>query len=559
MDHRLQDLHGLANRPGNRWRELGWWGRPPLWQRVERIAAAQPDKPAVIDDEHVLSYGNLWSAALATAAATRHAGVSRGDIVLVQLPNWHEFATLAVAAEIAGAVFAFCPIQWGVRETVRALRLIRPKLWFTSCVPRPDEDRSALISEALQSVGREAPLTIVLRSAELDGTERLENWLAQVARPLDRNRFESGSGSHPLEIAVTSGSTGDPKGVLHVHDSAIIAIDSTIERQGITGFDIIHLAVPVGHTFGYFYGVRCAFQAGGTLLLQGRWDADLMCDLVRKHRATVSLGPSAFLIDLLALGKAAAPALRSLRLFTHGGDSLPAPLVRNLMEVMPFRISRAFGMTEFGHVCATDADASIDQTLHTLGTPQPEIQVRIRNDRGNDVAPGVEGSIVVSGPFLFAGYLTEESLNQDVLDPGGFFETGDLGMLDHDGCLRITGRVKNVIRRGAETIPVGLLEEVIASHPAVIHAVVVGIMDARLGEVPVACVQMKAGCSLSMIDIRRLFESQKITKKFWPRGLHVFEHWPLAATGKIDRRLIAEEVQARSRRRLRNTTASVQS
>ena len=107
-----------------------------------------------------------------------------------------------------------------------------------------------------------------------------------------------------------------------------------------------------------------------------------MAELVEKHKASVSLGPSAFLIDLLALGSAALEPLASLRLFTHGGDSLPSPLVRNLMEAMPFRISRAFGMTEFGHACSTDARTTPEQCMRSVGTPQSEMMLKIKDDAG---------------------------------------------------------------------------------------------------------------------------------------------------------------------------------
>jgi cyclohexanecarboxylate-CoA ligase len=390
----------------------------------------------------------------------------------------------------------------------------------------------------LREAGSTAPAVVLARSQQdfPEGTF-LDSWrgMAEVDPAVP---ISGGGGADPLEIAVTSGSTGEPKGVLHTHNSALATVDSTIRRQGIGPADIIHLAVPMGHTFGYFYGVRCALQACGALLLQSRWDAQTMLTLAERHKPTVSLGPSAFMIDLLGLEPSSLAQLSSLRFFTLAGDSLPAPTVRRAVTTMPFRISRALGMTEFGHVCSTDAKTPIEATVNTLGSAQPEMTVAIFDEQGREALSGMEGRIMVKGPFLFAGYLKEGKVDQAVLDPHGFFDTGDLGVINDEGFLLLTGRVKNVIRRGAETVPVGLLEDVIASHPDVLNAVVVGIADERLGEAPFACVQLRPGANLSFGDVERLFAQQQVTKKFWPVGMKVFDEWPTGPTGKIDRRMI---------------------
>jgi len=542
MEPRLIDLSGLDRRPLAAWRQRGWWGRSPLWERVKEVAARDPAKPAVIDADHVLSYGALWHAALRQAQAMRRADVDRGDVILVQLPNWHEFVVLAVAAEIAGIVFAFCPIAWDARETQRALHLVRPRIWFTAAAPRRDQNRTALIAQARAALGSNAPHLVLVRSPDADKDQVFERWAADANVDTDAP-IRGGRNRDALEIAVTSGSTGDPKGVLHVHDSAIATVDSTIVRQDIGPSDIVHVAVPIGHTFGYFYGVRCALQARACLLLQPRWDAQAMVVLAAKHQFTVSLGPSAYIIDLLGLEPARIEPLQSMRLFTLAGDSLPAPVVRKAIDSLPFRISRALGMTEFGHACSTDARTPRALVIETLGTAQPEMTFRVLDENGRDVAPGSEGRILAGGPFLFAGYLAGDTLNQNVLDEAGFFDTGDLGSIDESGYVRITGRVKNVVRRGAETIPARLLEDVIASHPDVVHAVVVGVPHERLGETPVACVQLKPGRTLELADVNRLLEGERITRRFWPSELRMFEQWPIGATGKIDRRMIVAEIQ----------------
>jgi non-ribosomal peptide synthetase component E (peptide arylation enzyme) len=268
-----------------------------------------------------------------------------------------------------------------------------------------------------------------------------------------------------------------------------------------------------------------------------------MTELAARHRFTVSLGPSAFIIDLLGLARTRIEALSSVRLFTLSGDSLPAPVVRKAIDTLPFRISRALGMTEFGHACACDAHTPREALIETLGTPQPEMTFRVCDDTGRDVPAGAEGKILTSGPFLFAGYLGEDMLNQDVLDADGYFDTGDLGSIDASGYLRITGRLKNVIRRGAETIPASLIEDIIASHPDVVHALVLGVPHERLGEIPVACIQLKPGRRLALTDINGLLERERITRRFWPSELRIFEQWPIGATGKIDRRRIIAEIR----------------
>lgn len=540
MDARLRSLPGFARRPREAYVARGAWGQAPIWSRVREVAKTDPGRLAVVDSVGRWTYGELWSEALRTADAIESSGLEARDIALVQLPNWREYLAVELACELTRVVFAFCPIQWGQRETATALALLRPKLWFTTNQPRAGDDRRTLIAGALESSSTRPGLVLFRSSQTADGGDA-GAWIARGARSTSRDR-EGGRGDDLLEIAVTSGSTGEPKGVLHVHDSALATVGSTITRQGITSRDVIHLAIPVGHTFGYFYGVRCALQAGATLVLQERWDAREMRELVVRHGVTISLGPSAFILDLLALPPEELRALSGMWLFTHSGDSLPGPTARRAQATLPFRISRALGMTEFGHSTSTDAGTPPGPSVESLGTPQPEMELKIADDAGRTRAPRQEGRILVRGPFLLAGYVTRDAVNENVLDADGYFDTGDLGYVDEAGYLTITGRVKLVIRRGAETVPVALLEDVIAELPEVAHAVVVGLPDERFGEAPVACVQTRAGCTLDFAHLTAAFEARGITKKFWPVRMETIDEWPIGPTGKIDRRMIAERV-----------------
>ncbi|PYO28069.1 MAG: hypothetical protein DMD86_16940, partial [Candidatus Rokuibacteriota bacterium] len=173
----------MTRRPRRSWEASGWWGQPPLWSRVRQTARANPARLAVADDHGQDHYGDLWAEGLRHAEALRRSGVGRGDIVLAQLPNWREFVRLAVGAETAGVVLAFCPVHWGLRETVGALALIRPRLWFTTTAPGQDADRTEIVQRALGAL-EGSSLTVVVRSREAPaGTIRIEDWLADAERP----------------------------------------------------------------------------------------------------------------------------------------------------------------------------------------------------------------------------------------------------------------------------------------------------------------------------------------------------------------------------------------
>lgn len=541
MARTILSLPSLERRPKAAWEARGWWGREPLWRRVRDRAAAEPGKPAVIDETGALTYGELWRTALTGAAALRGAGLRPGEIVLTQLPNWREYVTVMLACEVSGAVFSFCPIKWGPRDCARALDLLRPRLWLT-CAEFLGEGRMAIIDDAIGAAAE--PVEAVLVRG---GPKQYRAWSEVVDAAPDMTEAEAtidaGDGLYPLEIAVTSGTTGAPKGVVHAHDTALDTVQSTIDRQGITEADVIHLALPVGHTFGYFYGVRCALQAGGAVLLQERWEPARMAELALAHGVTVSLGTTAFIIDLLNAGDDVRRALDGVWLFTQSGDALPGPVAERAHRELPFRISRALGMTEFGHVTSTDAASPLERVFDSTGTAQAEIEIDIADEHGKRLPAGHEGRILVRGPAVCAGYLRPDGAIDDVVDGDGFFDTGDLGRLDDQGYLRVTGRLKNVLRRGAETVPVADLEDVLSSHPDVVHAVVVGLADARLGDLPIACVELRPGASLTMDDVRELFAGHGITRNFWPTDIHLVVEWPTGPTGKSDRRLLLAEYQ----------------
>ncbi len=505
------------------------WPTRNLWQDVTDRASRTPDKTAVIDESGSVTLAELVEAVMRLSEGYRERGVGHGDVVAVQLPPIREFVSAFLAAERLGAVV--CPMLpsidgMGAHEL---LRLSRARLVVT--IDR--HGRSAPAASLASYEGAVKPELLVVGEPP-PGTVSIEE--AMVTPRSEIGATDAYSGMDDVaELAFTSGTTGRPKGAEHSHGTATAGILSTLYRQKISSRDVVHVALPVGHNFGYFYGVRLALHAGATLVLQRAWDADEMLDITARLGVTISSGPPTLLADLLSIRKHWGGMLDGLRLFTCGGAKLRTELAEEVIATMPGRLSKAFGMTEVGHTCSTGPDSDPSKLVGTEGAPHPEIEMRILDPEGRELGVSEIGSIAFRGPFLFLGYRRRDGSLERPFDTGGFFATGDLGYRDEDGYLVVTGRTKNVVIRGGENIPTELVETVVERHPAVVQAVVVGVPDVRLGERAVVCVQVIRGAELALEQIVEHMSVSGVPRVHWPEALVVLSSIPQSDTGKIKR------------------------
>jgi acyl-CoA synthetase (AMP-forming)/AMP-acid ligase II len=297
----------------------------------------------------------------------------------------------------------------------------------------------------------------------------------------------------------------------------------------------VHVATPVGHNAGYFYGVRVAMQAGATMVLQDLWDAAEMARLIERHRVTFTMGPTAYLLDLLNLPGLDTFDLNSLQVFMCGGASIPPAVANEATDRLPGRLCPVFGMTEHGHSTGTDASTPREKVCTTDGSPQPEVELRIADSDGHLLSPRAEGRLLLRCPFNFVGYIQGREFSDPFFDSEDFFDTGDLAYVDEDGYLRITGRAKDLIIRGGENVPIKEVEDLLMTHPGVLEVAIVGAPDLRLGERAVACIRLAEGASLSLSDVHRFLGEQRVTRQFWPEAVHTVERFPRTASGKIQK------------------------
>ena len=461
-------------------------------------------------------------------------GVEPGDVVLVALPPVRQFVPAILAAERIGAVVANAMPTLGPRELNRIIGLAQPRAVVTVADFRRHHPTETIMSVLARHAVRCTMIVVGDGGfpSTTAGSVSLADYgsVADKGKPAIRRLPAPPAADAVANLAFTTGSGGEPKGVLHTHNTAMVAVRSTAERQELGEDDVFHAALPVGHTFGHFYGVRLGLLAGGRIVMQPGWDAGEMLRLAREHRITHSAGTPTYLADLVARRDGRRGSLASLRVFTCAGAKLDAALAQQAAEQLPGWLSLAYGMSEAGHVASTGPGDDVAKAIGTSGRPQPETMIRIQRLRGS-IGTG-DGEIVVTGPSVTTGYLQGREFSPRFLDGEGSYRTGDLGHFDQNGYLVLTGRIKELVIRGGEKIPAGEIEGLLRTCPGVSDAVIVGVPHPRLGERCVAVVETAAGAEVTLRWLASFLEARGVTKAFWPEELVTVDRLPRNDVGK---------------------------
>ncbi|HJV27178.1 MAG TPA: cyclohexanecarboxylate-CoA ligase [Aromatoleum sp.] len=510
----------------------GLWRDQTINRFVEQALARCPDKTAIVDyrkdvaEPLRLSYRELDRRAGLIARNLAAIGVGRGDVVTFQLPNSWEFIALSLACARLGAAANPVMPMFRQHELGFMLNFGESKVFV---VPKSFRgfDYEAMAREMLPALPHLKRLVVVGGDGE-DGFDRA--LLRDDAPPLQ------GPGIAPDDVLLlmyTSGTTGEPKGVMHTSNTLFSNLHAYIETMKLTSADIVLGASPMAHLTGYGYLAMIPLILNSTTVLMDVWDAKRALDIIRREGVTFSMASSAFVADLcLAVenGEATSPIFTK---FNCAGAPIPPVLIERAHRMMGLTISSAWGMTECGAVTVTEPARALEKSGISDGRPLTGMQLKIIDAAGAEVPPGETGSLRIRGASLFAGYLKRPHLNATSDD--GWFDTGDLAFVDDEGYMRINGRAKDIVIRGGENIPVMEIENLLYQHPSVMSCAVVGYPDARLGERACAFVSVKPGTTLTLDDLRTFFEDRKVARQYWPERLELIEALPATPSGKVQK------------------------
>jgi cyclohexanecarboxylate-CoA ligase len=481
----------------------------------------------VFVDEHgrrSSSLGELHEQALPVATALIDAGIGPGDTVAVHMAHVPEALISYLAVAATGAVLVPIPSIYSDREARFILSDCRARMLITAATWRGHEYLSAIpryLDDGLEQV--------VVAGGAGHGYQPFTELQATAARPMPP--LPPPTGEDPAAIIYTSGSTSDPKGVVHSDDTLAFEVKQNYPLERMAGSIWLN-AAPAGHMGGFLSALKM-LMLGGPGVWMERWDPDLAVSLVQEFSVTgATLVPFHLMTVLEAMERAGVDRL-GLRDVLCGSTTVPTVLIEDA-AVHGIGAYRCYGSTEHPTISKSSPRQPLAERSLTDGAVLTDLTVRIVDDSGADVPEGAEGEIISTGPDLFLGYTRAEE-NAAAFTADGYFRTGDLGQLT-GGILTITGRKKEVIIRGGENISVREVEELLLRHPAVYDVAVVPRSHDRYGEQVWAFVRTRGNVPVTLGDIQQHFRELGVARQKTPEGVVVLEEFPRTAAGKISKR-----------------------
>jgi acyl-CoA synthetase (AMP-forming)/AMP-acid ligase II len=517
----------------------GAWDDRSLGQFLSDALLADPDRRFRIWSPHhpyIGTVGQVYEEARRVAGGLQALGLGEGDLVAFQLPNWVEAAITFYACAMLGVTLVPIVHFYGPKEVGFILRQSGAKaLIIVSSIANRD-----YLAE-LETI--RGGLTDLERVIVVGGPPRGDDLSfddLRTAEPIGRPVAVDPEG--PALIGYTSGTTADPKGVVHTHRTLGCEVRQLSEHQAerdrpnLTG-------APVGHAIGMLAGLLCPLVAGKPLYLIDGWDPPTVLAAMLEEQIGAGNGSTYFFTSLLDCPGFGPEHVALMSFIGLGGSPIP-DAVAERADALGISLVRAYGCTEHPSVTGSQHADPKDKRIHTDGRPLAWVEVRLVDEEGHDVELGQPGEILSRGPDRFAGY-TDPELTAQSIDADGWFSTGDVGVLDPEGYLTITDRVKDIIIRGGENVSAAEVEQLLAHMEGVAEVAVVAAPDERLGEHGCAFFRMQAGSEApDLAAVRAHLEAAGLARQKWPEELRTVDDLPRTPSGKVQKFVLRQQLRA---------------
>jgi fatty-acyl-CoA synthase len=534
-----------------------------IGHRLDHTAQRWPDREALVSPSHDVrwTWKQLAERVDALAAGFLALGLERGARIGVWSLNRPEWTLTQFAAAKAGLIlvtinpayrlseleFALAKVGCAAIVTATAFKTSQYMEMLNTLLPElasaaPGELRAARLPKlraVIQIGGPACPGTIAFEDVAGMGGARHREALAALGKTL---QFDDA-----INIQFTSGTTGSPKGVTLTHHNILNNGYFVGRAMSLTEHDRICIPVPLYHCFGMVMGNLASVTSGAAMVYPGEgFDPLATLQTIEREKCTTLYGVPTMFIAELDHPEFAKFDLKSLRTGIMAGAPCPIEVMRRVNELMNMRdVTIAYGMTETSPVSFQSAmDDPLERRVSTVGRIHPHVEVKVVDLEGRVVPRGERGELCTRGYSVMLGYWDEPAKTDDVLDANGWMHTGDLGVIDAEGYCNIVGRIKDMVIRGGENLYPREIEEFLYRHPKIQDVQIFGVADDRYGEELCAWIRTRSGESLTAEEIRAFCDGQIAHNKI-PRYVEFVEEFPMTVTGKIQKFIMRDEVEAR--------------
>ena len=516
----------------------GLWRAETIAQAIFESAREHRGVIAAIDSTRTLTYSELREETDRVAALLSRSGISRGDRIVIQLPNCVEFASLTLACFEIGALPVMALPAFRRAELEYLLSFAEAKAIAIAPKYR-DFDYAAIARELKDALpGVES----IFSTAPADGCISLhENQSGPVTAA-------TVGAADPFDVALfllSGGTTGMPKLIPRTHADYLYNAREAARVSGLTPQSRLLIALPAEHNFPLACpGLFGALLIGATAVFSQSTNAAELAETIRREQITHLPCVPAVAISLLDLPQSASGDLASLQVITIGGQRLQEPTARNLKRAFPHvTVQQVLGMAE-GLLCYTRLDDPDETTFTTQGRPLSSAdEIRIVNAEARDIAPGEIGELWCRGPYTIRGYYRAAERNREAFSADGFYRTGDLVRMHPSGNLVVEGRIKDLINRGGEKINAEEIEAHLLAHPVIDLAAVVAMPDPILGERACAYLTIRDDAEFTLAAMREFLAGRGVARFKWPERVEIMSVLPLTNLGKIKKTELRRDIE----------------
>jgi len=540
----LEGFTPYKKKDAEKYNRYRWWAGLTFGDILDRAADIHPEKEAFVDGKTRLTYGEARERTNKLALGLMDLGIRPQDRVLVQIPNWNEFVLAYFALQKIGAITVLLIDRYRPFEINRLISLTGATSWIVASRYK-NTDYLPIIHDVLKEHPEVNRVITVRGEEDLKPFFSLERLAAQSELSEVRLSQLAERRPDPMQVAhmgPTGGTTGAPKIVPRTHNSLINGIEYCSKSWEQSIEDINLLAGPIGHDLTFSKGfMGTVITMGKVVFLDSTENRDI-CETIEREKITSIIWVPTLAQRLLQYEDLHQYDLSSLKKMHSAGGASHPDLVKAVMERLKMKFYNGYGGTE-GMTTITRPRDDLAVICSTVGRPTcPGDTYKVIDKDGKELPVGAEGELVLKGPGVFTGYYNSPEENKKVFTKEGFFRTGDLARITEKGYITITGRIKEMINRGGESISATEIERLITRHPQVAAVAVIPMPDPLMGERVCAYIQPKAGARLTFEEIISFLKGQKASVLQLPERIEFIDAMPYTGVQKTDKRALQEDI-----------------